>query len=132
MAKSSGTKVTRITATDNKSSKDSKTSKKSTTPAVKSSAPNRAATKTKKSVAAKPVDHKTTKDRQTPDLLKPLKGLVTYFKGAWYEVGQVRWPNRVNTWSMTLVLIIFVAVFLLLIIVLDAFFQYLFQFILGA
>lgn len=61
----------------------------------------------------------------------PLKALGGYFKGAWQELRQVRWPNRRATWSFTAALLLFTAFFVVLILLLDAFFKYIFQLILG-
>lgn len=50
-----------------------------------------------------------------------------YFKNSWNELRQVRWPNRSATWSLTLAVILFTAFFAVIILVLDAGFQYLFK-----
>ncbi len=45
-------------------------------------------------------------------LLRPLRWLVpTYFVNAWREVRQVTWPNRRETWRLTLAVFIFAIVF---------------------
>lgn len=54
---------------------------------------------------------------------------ISYFKGAWSELRQVRWPNRRATWGLTLAVIAFSAFFLLIIVLLDAAFKFLFEFI---
>lgn len=54
-----------------------------------------------------------------------------YFKGAWVELRQVRWPNRQATWSLTGAVLIYTAFFVVLILLLDAGFNYLFELILG-
>ncbi len=61
----------------------------------------------------------------------PLTAIVNYFKGAWYELRQVRWPDRTATWSMTGALIGFTIFFLAVVILLDALFKYLFELILS-
>lgn len=53
-----------------------------------------------------------------------------YFKGAWIELKQVRWPNRKATWGLTLAVILFTVFFVILIILLDAGFKELFKLIL--
>ncbi len=60
----------------------------------------------------------------------PLIAAGTYFKGAWYELRQVSWPNRKETWSLTAAVMIFSAFFIVLIVLLDALFKYLFELIL--
>lgn len=54
-----------------------------------------------------------------------------YFKGAFYEIRQVRWPDRNTTWRMTGALLLFTAFFVILILLLDALFEYLFKLIIG-
>ena len=61
----------------------------------------------------------------------PLRAIGGYFKGAWEELRQVRWPNRRATWSLTAAMLLFTAFFVVLILLLDAFFKYIFQLILG-
>ncbi len=64
-------------------------------------------------------------------ITRPLGNLIGYFKGAWFELRQVRWPNRRATWSMTAALLIFTAVFLAFILVVDLAFESLFKLIIG-
>lgn len=52
-----------------------------------------------------------------------------YFKGAWVELRQVRWPNRRATWGLTLAVILFSLFFVVLILLLDSLFKYLFELI---
>lgn len=52
-----------------------------------------------------------------------------YFKGAWFELRQVRWPNRKATWALTLAVILFSLFFMALIVLLDTLFKYLFELI---
>lgn len=54
-----------------------------------------------------------------------------YFKGAWLELKQVRWPTRKATWGLTLAVILFSAFFVVLILLLDTFFKYIFQLIIA-
>ena len=61
----------------------------------------------------------------------PLKALGAYFKGAWYELKQVRWPNRRATWGLTLAVLAYTAFFVIVILLLDALFKYLFELMLG-
>lgn len=60
----------------------------------------------------------------------PFRAIVDYFVGAWYELRQVHWPTRRATWSMTGALLGFTAFFVVVILILDAAFKYLFQLIL--
>lgn len=101
----SDTKVTRITASD-----ASKPAKTKTNPAAK------------------------TSSQADEDVVKrgnPILAIGGYFAGAWYELKQVRWPNRRATWGMTMAVLAFTLFFVILILLLDALFKYLFQLILG-
>ena len=98
----STTKVTRITATD------------SVKPA------NKPAKKPKKVTPAASESEKKSRKN-------PIVAIGGYFAGAWYELRQVRWPNRKATWGMTLAVLAFTAFFMVLILLLDALFKYLFQ-----
>lgn len=90
---------------------------------------------TKEVVVKKPkVAKKETVKRSTEPKegsKNPVKATGGYFKGAWEELRQVRWPNRRATWSLTAAMLIFTAFFVVLILLLDAFFKYIFQLILG-
>jgi preprotein translocase subunit SecE len=57
------------------------------------------------------------------------KRFIGYFKGAWYELKQVRWPTRKATWGLTLAVILFTAFFVVIILFLDYVFQQLFDLI---
>lgn len=93
--------MTRITATDTK-----------TTPS-KPKATRAAATKPLRSAAT------------------PFVGIGRYFAGAWAELREVRWPTRKATWSMTGAMLGFTAFFVVLILLLDALFKYVFELMLG-
>ena len=111
--KSADTKVTRITASDaGQAEKPAKTK-----PAI--------AKKGDKAALA-PTD--TTKHKSK----NPLTRLGRYFKGAWHELKQVRWPDRKNTWAMTGALLAFTLFFIVVILVLDFAFSELFKLILGS
>lgn len=73
---------------------------------------------------------KSSSDKKERKTLKPLKSLWDYFKGAWYELRQVHWPNRKATWGLTGAVLVFTAFFILMILLLDILFKYLFELIL--
>lgn len=83
--------------------------------------------------AGKPVTKTKVTRRGLPfgALAKPFTGAIGYFKGAWYELKQVRWPTRGATWGLTGAVIAFSLFFVVLILLLDAAFKYLFDVILG-
>jgi preprotein translocase subunit SecE len=106
-------KVTRITATDDapKKAKPAKVAKaKAVTPR-----------KTKTTVVS-------TEETTSKNIFVRIGG---YFKGAWFELRQVRWPNRKATWALTLAVILFSLFFVLLIVLLDTLFKYLFELIIA-
>jgi preprotein translocase SecE subunit len=70
------------------------------------------------------------KRRSIRGTAKPFIAMGGYFKGAWQELREVRWPNRRATWSMTGALLAFTAFFVTLILLLDALFKYIFELIL--
>jgi preprotein translocase SecE subunit len=84
----------------------------------------------KKAVTAKKIT-KVIAERKIPKLLKPFVMFGGYFKGAWFELRQVRWPNRRATWSLTGAVLLFTGFFVVLILLLDILFKYLFGLILG-
>lgn len=60
-----------------------------------------------------------------------LKSIGGYFKGAWVELRQVRWPTRRATWGLTGAVLIYTAFFVVLVLLLDAGFKFMFEIILG-
>ena len=59
------------------------------------------------------------------------KRIWEYFKGAWVELRLVRWPNRRATWGLTIAVILFSLFFVVVVILLDMLFKYLFQLIIA-
>lgn len=70
-------------------------------------------------------------DRSKSRVPRILRSAGGYFKGAWVELRQVRWPNRRATWSLTAAVLAYTAFFVVIVLVLDAGFKYLFELILG-
>ena len=54
-----------------------------------------------------------------------------YFKNAWLELRQVRWPSRKATWKMVAAIFVYTGLFIAIIMLLDALFTWLFGLILG-
>lgn len=121
--KKSSTRVTRITASDSAS-----TTKRAATKPSKPDATR--VTKLSVAPAVKP-DSPNTDTGARPPRRNPLRAFGEYFAGAWYELRQVRWPNRSQTWQMTGALIAFTAFFVIIILLLDAAFNSMFNKILG-
>ena len=125
-------KITRIKASDGPSKKDAAdtptiTRKKVVVKDKKSTKTKRKETKTaeKKITAAKKLEKKPF------ILFRPFVYLWRYIRDSWRELRQVRWPNRKTTWKMVLAVIIYTALFMLIIFLLDLFFTWLFNLILG-
>ena len=72
---------------------------------------------------------KTTTDSDTAKK-NIVKRFFSYFKDAWFELKQVRWPNRRATWGMTAALLTFTALFVAFIVVVDLLWENLFKLIL--
>lgn len=134
--KSTATVRTRVKSSDDA---PAKTKAKRTTTNVKTTAKTVSAAP-KKAVAASSatpaVEKKTDKKAPAKKAKKRFSNKkaneqkkVGYFKGAWIELKQVRWPNRKATWSLTFAVILFTAFFVVLVLLVDAVFKYLFDLI---
>ena len=64
-------------------------------------------------------------------LFRPFVAFFQYLRDSWKEIRQVRWPNRKATWKMVLAVLVYTALFMVLISLLDLFFTWLFNLILG-
>lgn len=97
--------------------------------------------KANKSAKTKDVNtEKTTKIAETKVTKKPkavktakkspkntLSAVGGYFKGAWHELKLVRWPTRSATWAMTVAVLAFTFMFVIVILLLDAGFNWMFE-----
>ena len=54
-----------------------------------------------------------------------------YFRGAFQELRQVRWPDRKSTWKMVISVIVYVVAIAVFIMLIDALFTFLFNQLLG-
>lgn len=125
MAEKGKTTVRRIKATDDA---PKKTSSPKSTKALKATKKAPSVTKTK-SQSEKPnkaiADKKQTEKK--PKRRNIFVASAGYFKGAWYELKQVRWPTRSATWGMTVAVLIFTLLLGVLILLLDTGFNWLFE-----
>ena len=64
-------------------------------------------------------------------LFRPFVAFGRYLKESWHELRQVRWPNRKATWKMVLAVLVYTAIFMVLILLLDTFFTWLMGMVLG-
>ena len=63
-------------------------------------------------------------------LFRPFVAFGRYLRDSWREIRQVRWPNRKATWKMVLAVLVYTALFIILITLLDLFFRWFFGLIL--
>ena len=96
---------------------------------TKKSTTKKASSKVKEAKKDQPKPKKTVaKSAQPSKVAKPKKDSKPgYFKGAWQELQQVRWPDRRASWSLTLAVILFSLFFAGLILGLDYIFENLFR-----
>lgn len=73
---------------------------------------------------------KVRQARKLPKGLGWLGAIGGYFKGAWQELREVRWPNRKTTWGMTGAILLYTGLMAAVILLLDAGFKSLFELIL--
>ena len=60
-------------------------------------------------------------------LFRPFVAIGRYIKESFQEVRQVRWPDRKSTWKMTLSVVLYVILVAAIIMLLDAFFTFIFS-----
>lgn len=121
--------ITRIKAQDKK--------KKTTDDAPKAKALNNQKANGPKALASQAKEKKLTKifskkkrgRKANTETKKDKK--VGYFRGAWLELGQVRWPSRKETWKMTFSVVIYVIIFAVIILLLDTLFKLIFKTVIG-
>lgn len=114
--------VVRIRANSAPSSKREETAEAVETRVVASKAP--------KEETVKAVKVKKPKAKRSIRGTGIFRAIGGYFKGAWVELRQVRWPNRRATWGLTGAVILYSAFFVVFVLLLDAGFKYLFELIL--
>lgn len=64
-------------------------------------------------------------------LARPFVGIGRYLRDSWREIRLVRWPNRKATWKMTAAVLIYCAIFMVFILLIDMLFTFIFEKILG-
>lgn len=134
---SSSTKITRISASDEASAPKKRASAKvvkydqsdkiDTDPTEKQREKGSFFSRSRRETRAEKRELAATRGSKNP-----LVAIGRYFAGAWHELREVRWPNRRATWGMTGALLAFTAFFVVLILLLDALFQWLFNLVLGS
>jgi len=123
-------KITRIKAGDKKPSDEA-----STEPVItrkKVVLKDKKSEKNAKKEARKQKREEKAKSGKKPFILfRPFCAIGRYFRDSWREIRQVRWPNRKTTWKMVIAVIIYAALFLILITLLDMLFSFIFNIILS-
>ena len=74
---------------------------------------------------------KKSKNAIISRILKPFRSLGAYFKSSFLELRQVVWPSRKSTWAMTLAVIMYSALLILLVVLLDSFFRWIIKLMIG-
>ena len=126
-------KITRIKAQDPGKSPEKPLEAPKTVKKVKvGSSSTKSAKPAKKTGKSVKIDAKATKAiAKAEKKAKEPKKEGNYFKNAWLELRQVRWPSRKATWKMVAAIFIYTGIFIAIIMLLDALFTWLFGLILG-
>ena len=66
-------------------------------------------------------------DKKVFFLFRPFVAIGRYIRDSFREVRQVRWPDRKSTWKMTLSVVLYVLLIAAIIMLLDAFFTFIFN-----
>lgn len=64
-------------------------------------------------------------------LIRPFVYLGRYIRDSWAEIRLVRWPTRKATWKLVLAIFVYTALFITIIMLLDALFTWLFSVVIG-
>lgn len=116
----------KVSVTDKKSAKAKRVKAKADEKKISLGTPEKTASKPAKG------DKKAAKAAKKPFILfRPFVALGHYLRDSWHELRQVRWPNRKLTWKMVLAVILYSLLFVVIISLLDLFFGWLFNLMLG-
>ncbi len=126
-------KVTRIKASDGPSKKEADDEPTITRKKVAVKDKKTEKAKAEKIRKAEKAEKKSAKKNEKKPfiLIRPFVALFRYLHDSWLELRQVRWPNRKATWKMVLAVVIYTALFVIIISLLDIFFSFIFNLILG-
>ena len=72
---------------------------------------------------------KIKEGKKTFILFRPFVAFGRYLRDSWREIRQVRWPNRKATWKMVGAVLVYTALFVIFISLIDLFFRWLFSLI---
>lgn len=65
--------------------------------------------------------------KQVNFFARPFVAFTRYLRDSWRELRLVRWPSRGMTWKMTLAVLIYCAIFIIFVMLLDTLFTFLFN-----
>ena len=122
-------KITKIKASDSPKKKEAEAPTITRKKVVVEDKKSEKLKRKKAKVAEKAIGKKS--EKKPFILIRPFVYLFRYIRDSWRELRQVRWPNRKATWKMVLAVIVYTALFVLFISLLDVFFSWLFNIILG-
>ena len=130
-------KITRIKANDSKKTDVVKSEETPTITRKKVVVKDKKLDKTHKKEAKKAAKEiKKAEKAQEPTkkvfiLFRPFCAIGRYIRDSWRELRQVRWPNRKATWKMVIAVLLYTALFVVILTLLDMLFQFIFNLILG-
>ena len=129
-------KITRIKASDPGKSPESSEKAPKTVKKVKVGKDSPATEKPLKTAKkaekpAKSTDSAKSAEKKPFILIRPLVYLGRYIRDSWKELRLVRWPTRKATWKLVLAIFIYTALFIAIIMLLDALFTWLFNIVIG-
>ena len=126
-------KITRIKATDPGKSPESPEKAEKTARRVKVGQDSHSVKKPLKTAekAAKKATTEKSTEKKPFILIRPLVYLGRYIRDSWKELRLVRWPTRKATWKLVLAIFIYTALFIAIIMLLDALFTWLFNIVIG-
>lgn len=122
-------KITRIKANDSKN-----TDSKADEPVItrkKVVLKDKKQEKTEKKLKKEAEKSEKKNEKKSFILFRPFVAVGHYLRDSWREIRQVRWPNRKATWKMVLAVIVYTAIFAIILVLLDMLFQFIFSKILG-
>lgn len=125
-------KITRIKASEPEKTKKTAKAAEKVVKAKKTTKTSKVVKTEKVAKAEKIVKtEKTAEGKKSFILFRPFVALFRYLKDSWGEIRQVRWPSRKVAWKMVLAVLVYTALFVVIISLLDLFFTWLFNLILG-
>ncbi len=121
-------KVTRIKASDGPSRKDTSDEPTITRKKVVVKDKKQEKVKRKEVKKSEKLVSGEKKSGEKPFILfRPFVYLGRYIRDSWRELRQVRWPNRKATWKLVGAIFIYSAFFIILVMLLDALFNFIFS-----